>query len=234
MIPIRILPNAAAVALEAAKLIAAEVRAAVAARGQCLAAFSGGRTPSLMLQALAGEDIPWNLLQLLQVDERIAPAGHPDRNLTQLHAHLLPHTPIPPNHLHPMPVEAADLEAAAQHYAQLLAQLAGTPPVLDLVHLGLGADGHTASLIPHDPVLDRTDQDVALTGRYQGRRRMTLTFPVLNRARRVLWIVTGPDKAPMLTRLVDADRSIPAGQVRREHAVILADFAAAGLPPGPG
>jgi 6-phosphogluconolactonase len=126
-----------------------------------------------------------------------------------------------------MPVEAPDLEAAARQYAVILQEIAGSPPVLDLVHLGLGPDGHTASLVPGDPVLDVADADVALTGLYQGRRRMTLTYPLLNRSQRILWLVTGSEKAGMLVRLLDGDASIPAGRVRQDHAVVLADRAAA-------
>ena len=126
-----------------------------------------------------------------------------------------------------MPVESPDLAVAAARYAQTLGEIAGQPPVLDLVHLGLGPDGHTASLVPGDLVLDVTDADVTLTGVYQGRRRMTLTYPVLNRARRVLWVVTGGEKAGMLGRLSAGDPSIPAGRVRQDRALLLADRAAA-------
>jgi 6-phosphogluconolactonase len=223
----RILADPDAVAREAARVIAAEARTAVAARGRFLVAVSGGRTPSVMLRALAGEDVPWAGVHVVQVDERIAPAGDPDRNLTHLRASLLEHAPLPPEHLHAMPVEEADLEAAARSYARTLEQLAGTPPVLDLAHLGLGSDGHTASLVPNDPVLDVGDRDVALTGVYMNRRRMTLTYPALNRARRILWVVTGAEKMEMLTRLRDGDIAIPAGRIRRERALILADRRAA-------
>ena len=162
---------------------------------------------------------------MLQVDERVAPEGHADRNLTHMRESL--HARRPREHIHAMPVESADLDEAAARYAQTLADIAGSPPVLDLVHLGLGADGHTASLIPGDPVLDVTDADVAPTGVYQGRRRMTLTYPALNRARRVLWLITGEDKAAMLVRLRRGDPAIPAGRVRQDHALVLADRAAA-------
>ncbi len=127
-----------------------------------------------------------------------------------------------------MPVESPDLEAACKQYAQTLQAIAGSPPVLDLVHLGLGPDGHTASLVPGDPVLDVNDADVAVSGLYQGRRRMTLTYPILNRARRVLWLVTGSEKSGMLARLCAGDASIPAGRVRGDHALVMADRAAAG------
>ena len=223
----RILADAEAVAREAAGLIAADARAAVAARGRFVMAVSGGRTPWLMLRALADEDVPWSRVHLVQVDERVAPAGHADRNLTHLRESL-GSAPLIEDHLHALPVEQADLEGAARAYGQLLEQIAGKPPVLDLVHLGLGGDGHTASLVPGDPVLDVTDADVALTGVYQSRRRMTLTYPVLNRARRILWLVTGADKRAMLGRLRAADASIPAGRVRQEQALILADRDAAG------
>ena len=110
----------------------------------------------------------------------------------------------------------------------MLEEIAGSPPVLDLVHLGLGPDGHTASLVPGDPVLKVADRDVAITGVYQGRQRMTLTYPMINRSRNILWVVTGAEKVPMLKRLRDADVSIPAGRIRQDPALILADRAAAG------
>jgi 6-phosphogluconolactonase len=224
---IRVLADATAVAAEAAKLIAREGRGAVAARGRFTMAVSGGHTPWQMLRALAREDVPWNKVYVAQVDERIAPPGHPDRNLTHLRDSLLAHVTLPPENVCAMPVDSPDLAVAAMQYAIRLQEIAGAPPVLDLVHLGLGPDGHTASLVPGDPVLDVTDADVALTQPYQEMRRMTLTFPALNRARRILWVVTGPDKAVMLRRLRDGDVSIPAGFVRRDQALVLADRDAA-------
>jgi 6-phosphogluconolactonase len=217
-----------AAARSAAALIAAEARDAVAARGRFVFAVSGGHTPWLMLRALAGEKLPWEQVELVQVDERVAPAGHPDRNLTHLRESLLTRAPLRPEQIHAMPVEAPDLEAAAAQYARTLQELAGSPPVLDLAHLGLGPDGHTASLVPGDPVLNVADADVALTGPYQGRRRMTLTYPMLNLSRRIVWLVTGSDKAAMLARLREGDPTIPAGRVRQDQALVLADCAAAG------
>jgi 6-phosphogluconolactonase len=215
------------VAKKAASLIAAEARTAVASRGQFLLAVSGGKTPWIMLRALADEDVPWNAIQIFQVDERIAPAGDPDRNLTHLHESLLENAPIRPEQIHAMPVESPDREASARRYAAALEGLAGAPPVLDLVHLGLGPDGHTASLVPGDPALSVTDADVAITGVYQGRNRMTLTYPVMNRARKILWVVTGGEKVSMLGRLLAGDVSIPAGRIVAAHAIVLADRAAA-------
>ncbi|MGH9446284.1 MAG: 6-phosphogluconolactonase [Terriglobia bacterium] len=223
------LSDADTVARVGAATIAADARAAIAARGRFALAVSGGHTPWIMLRALATEDMPWPSVHVFQVDERVAPDGHPDRNLTHLRESLLQHAPLPPEQIHAMPVESLDLEAAAIEYARTLQEIAGSPPVLDLVHLGLGFDGHTASLVPGDRVLDITDTDVALTGIYQGRRRMTLTYPTLNRARRVLWVVTGSEKTEMLRRLRDGDAAIPAGRVRREQALVLADRTAAAL-----
>ena len=225
---IEIFADSDAVAREAAAIIAAEARAAVAERGRFIMAVSGGHTPWVMLSALAGEEVPWANVHLAQVDERVAPAGHPDRNLTHLRESLLEHAQLPPGQVYAMPVESTDLDAAAKEYAATLTQIAGSPPVLDLVHLGLGPDGHTASLVPGDAVLQVNDADVAATGIYQGRRRLTLTYPTLNRARRILWLVTGSDKVGMLVRLREADPSIPAGRVNPERALLLADHAAAG------
>lgn len=210
----------------AAKAIAAEARASVSARGRFVMAVSGGHTPWMMLSALSDEELPWQSIHIVQVDERVAPAGDPDRNLTHLRESLLDHSPIPSDHIHAMPVEASDLDAAASEYAALLSEIAGSPPKLDLIHLGLGPDGHTASLVPEDPVLRVTDKDVAVTNVYQGRRRMTLTYPVINRARRILWLATGSGKAGPLLRLRQGDVSIPAGRISRHQAVVFADVAA--------
>lgn len=225
---VEILDDDTAVARRAAAVIAADARAAVAARGRFALAVSGGRTPWAMLRALADADVPWAGVQLFQADERVAPAGHPDRNLTHIGESLLAHAPLPAAQVHALPVQAADLAAAARDYGARLRATCGTPPVLDLVHLGLGADGHTASLVPGDPVLEVADAEVAITGPYQGHRRLTLTYPVLNAARRVLWLATGPEKRPMLARLRAGDRTIPAGRVAASRALLLTDRAAVG------
>jgi 6-phosphogluconolactonase len=224
---IEILDNADMVAQKAASIIAAEARKAVALRGCFIFAVSGGKTPWKMLRALADEDVPWAGLHIVQVDERLAPEGHPDRNMTHLRQSLIGHAPILPARIYAMQVEEKDPEAAAAGYARTIREIAGSTAIIDLIHLGLGPDGHTASLIPGDPVLDVTAKDVALTGIYQGRRRMTLTYPLINRARKILWLITGSEKSEMLQRLLDSDLSIPAGRILQVHAVVLADKDAA-------
>lgn len=217
--PIEVHPDSQAVALRAAGVMAAHARAAIEARGEFALAVSGGRTPWVMFAALADQGIDWGRVAIFQVDERVAPAGDDSRNL----AHLLASLPEPARaRVRPMPVEDPDLEDAAERYA---AQL---PERFDLVHLGLGPDGHTASLVPGDPVLDVDDRDVALSGPYQDRLRMTLTYPVLDRARARLWVVTGEDKLDALVRLREHDASIPGGRVNPDSSLILADAAAEG------
>jgi 6-phosphogluconolactonase len=224
---IEVLSNPESVAHRAASILAEKAREAVAARGSFVLAVSGGHTPWLMLRALTDEKMPWPAVHIVQVDERVAPAGHPDRNLTHLRESLLEHAPLRPDQIHAMPVESPDLQAAASAYARTLVEIAGSPAVLDVVHLGMGPDGHTASLVPGDPVLGITEKSVAITGLYQGRQRMTLTYPIINRSRQILWMITGEEKAQMLKRLMDSDQTIPAGRVRPDGALILADEAAA-------
>jgi 6-phosphogluconolactonase len=230
---VEVLPDAEAVARRAAGFIAGEARAAVGARGRFLLALSGGATPRRMLQLLAAEDVPWARVHLFQVDERMVPEDDPERNLRQLREALLEQVPLPAGHLHAMPVEGADPEVAATRYAATLQEFAGRPAVLDLVHLGLGADGHTASLVPSDRVVDALDADVAVTGPYRGHRRMTLTLPPLDRARGILWVVSGADKLEALAGLLLGDPAIPAGRVAADRATVIADAAAAGSAPRP-
>ena len=218
-----VLADADAVAARAARFVAEEARRASAERGRFSIAVSGGRTPWGMLRALADQDIAWDQVEIFQTDERVAPAGDQDRNIGGLHESL---GGMGRGNIHPMPVEEPDLEVAAARYADTLRRHCGRPPVLDLVHLGLGADGHTASLVPGDPVLEVSEVEVAVTGTYLGRCRMSLTYPLLNRARKILWLVVGGDKAAMLARLQAGDTAIPAGRVRASNAVIFADRAA--------
>ena len=225
---IKVFADEFSVAQEAAAIIAAEARAAVAERGRFVMALSGGHTPWAMLRSLIALDVPWECVGIAQVDERVAPIGDPLRNLTHISEILLQNHRIDPKQVYAMPVEEEDLSSAAGRYATILREIAGAPPVLDLVHLGLGPDGHTASLLPADPVLEITGEEVALTGIYQGTRRMTLTYPVINRSRMILWLVTGAEKNKVVERLWNGDQSIPCGRIRRDNSLILADTAAAG------
>lgn len=226
-------PSPTALAAAAASWLAAALRTAIGRRGTATLAVSGGSTPGLLFAALADEDVVWVSVHVLQVDERIAPDGDPDRNLTELQATLLDRVPLPTTNFHAMPVSgllgapppSASTSNAAAEYSATIDRLCGG--VIDVVHLGLGEDGHTASLVPGDPVLDVTDRDVAITGEYKGRRRMTLTYPVLDRAGAILWLVAGPAKASVVPRLVSHDVQVPAGRVRNENAIVFADAAAA-------
>jgi 6-phosphogluconolactonase len=216
VIRLEVLDDAAALAERAAAEIARAADAAVAERGRFAWAVSGGATP---LETLRRTRLPWDRTSTFQVDERVAPSGHPDRNLSAL-TEALPAAASPT--VRPMPVEADDLEGAGARYARSL------PERFDLVQLGVGEDGHTASLVPGDPVLEVQDRDVAVTAPYRGRRRMTLTYPPLDRARRVLWLVTGREKAAALAALLAGDRSIPAARVAAGDQLVLTDVAAAG------
>jgi 6-phosphogluconolactonase len=216
---LEVLADADAVAARGAELIADRARAAAGERGSFAVAVSGGSTPWAMFGQLEEHELPWQRTQLFQVDERVAPPGSPDRNLT----HLIAAFSIgAQGSLRPMPVNDDDLDAAAASYAEQL------PEPLDLVHLGLGPDGHTASLVPGDPVLEVTDRRVAVTGgEYQGTRRMTLTYPAFDAARELLWFVTGAEKRVPLGKLLAGDESIPAGRVRPSGgSLVLADEAA--------
>jgi 6-phosphogluconolactonase len=219
--------DAAAVAEQAAQWIARQIRQTVKQSGRCVLAVSGGTTPQGMFAALAEADVPWNGVHLVQVDERLAPLGDDSRNLTHLQHDLLDRIPLPRKQVYRMPAEADDPVAAARRYTKTLEALAGVPPVFDIVHLGLGDDGHTASLVPGDPVLEVRDEEVAVTAFYKGRRRMTLTYPALDRARHRLWLVTGMPKSAMLARLLQGDITIPAGRVESQRSVVFADRAAA-------
>jgi 6-phosphogluconolactonase len=220
-IELEVVADERAAAARGAELIAAAGQAAVSERGFFAMAVSGGRTPWAMLATLGDvEEMPWGETELFQVDERIASPGSEERNLTHLVLGLsIEHQAA----LRPMPVTQRDLEAAAHDYETAL------PERLDLIHLGLGSDGHTASLVPGDPVLEVGDRRVALTESfYQGHRRMTITYPELSRARRILWLVTGEEKREPLAKLLAGDRSIPAGRVENGEMLVLADEAAAG------
>jgi 6-phosphogluconolactonase len=219
--------DAAAAARLAAAEIAAACIAAVASRGHALVALSGGETPGPMIEAFGSLDLPWHSICVAQVDERCVPRGDPRRNLRRIEEALVRNGRLPAANLLAMPVEETDLEAAAADYALRLVALAGAPLRIDLVQLGLGADGHTASLVPGDPVLAVDDRDVALSGTYQGLRRMTLTLRALSAARQRLWLVTGDAKTTRLGELLAGEGDAPSVRVAAGNTTVVADRAAA-------
>jgi 6-phosphogluconolactonase len=210
----------------AAEFIARRLMQAVRERGQASLAISGGRTPWGMFDQLAAQELTWGAVHLFQVDERIAPLDHDARNWKQVLASALARR-VPRANQHPMPVEIEEPEMAAEQYARTLTEWVGDPPTLDVVHLGIGADGHTASLFADDSPLQETQRLVAVSHRYEGYQRLTLTLPVLNRARCVVWFAVGAARRAALTRLFNGDTAIPAGQVQRDHATCFTDREAA-------
>lgn len=221
----KVLPDDKAASRFAAEAVAAAGREAVEARGEFNLALSGGKTPWAMIGLLGEmEEMPWEQAHIYQVDERVAPPGDEARNLTHLVQMLsIDHQSA----LRPMPVTSRDLELSAAEYE------VHVPERLDLVHLGLGPDGHTASLVPGDSVLEVEDRRVAMTAElYQGYRRMTLTYPALAAARQILWLALGEGAREPLAKLLGGDASIPAGQVENDHMLLVADEAAAGSPEG--
>jgi 6-phosphogluconolactonase len=219
-------PTADQVAAGAAAYLEQEIRDALTHQKSFSLAISGGRTPWEMLKILSKADLPWQQVNLFQVDERVAPDGHADRNLTQLFQAIAGTPMVTQLRIFPMPVLAEDLEEGCREYTQVLDEVTEGKG-LDLIHLGLGSDGHTASLVPGDGVMEVQDRLVACTqNTYQGRIRMTLTYPLLNSAKQLLWIVTGSEKQEMVQRLLQKDQSIPAGRLRQENALLLVDQAA--------
>jgi 6-phosphogluconolactonase len=214
------------VAARGAAYLEHEIREALAHQTSYSIAISGGRTPWEMLKILSKADLPWKRVNLFQVDERVAPDGHADRNLTQLFQAISGTAMLTQLRIFPMPVLAEDLEEGCWEYVKVLDEVTESKG-LDLIHLGLGSDGHTASLVPGDGVMEVQDRLVACTqNTYQGRIRMTLTYPLLNSAKQLLWIVTGDEKQKMVQRLLQQDPSIPAGRIRQENALLLVDKAA--------
>jgi 6-phosphogluconolactonase len=210
----------------AAEFIAQRLVLAVRERRRGTLAISGGRSPWGMFAQLAALEVPWTDVHLFQVDERIVPLAHAARNWKQFLENPLARL-IPRAQQHPMPVESDDAEAAAAQYAETLAEWNGEPPTLDLVHLGIGADGHTASLFADDAALEESTRSVAVSRVYENHRRLTLTLPVLNRARSVVWFAVGAERRGALTQLFSADPAIVATRVQRDHATCFTDREAA-------
>jgi 6-phosphogluconolactonase len=228
-LPIHVGADVDEAAAQAARVIASSIRDAISERGRATVAFSGGTTPWTMLRALVGASIEWQLVDVFQVDERVVPGGDPDRNAAHIESVLVRPASLPKTNWHPIPVEEPDPAGAARRYERTLRDVLDgvAGGALDVVHLGLGDDGHTASLVPGDPVLGVTDRLVAPTAAYQDHRRVTLTYPAINAARGIVWLVAGAGKGEMLRRLVAGDPTIPAGRVLQDRAVVVCDEAAA-------
>lgn len=229
---VEVLANGEALAERAVEAVVSAAATAIDERGLFVWAVSGGTTPRRMLELLSERsDVDWGRTHLFQVDERLAPDGDADRNATMLDDALLTATFLGTNQpagVWLMPVTGNDPVAASAEYGRQLDAIAGSPVVFDLIQLGLGSDGHTASLIPGDPILQVDDVDVALTGEYQGRRRMSLTWPVLDRAKELLWVIGGASKQRSVEQFLDNDPSIPATLPTQSRATVLLDRAASG------
>ena len=218
-------PDAESAAFEAARHIEKIARELLYKKPLVSIAFSGGTTPAAMFQHLSAMRLDWGRIHIFQVDERIAPPGDAARNSTEFQKLLLERVPLPVAQFHPMPVEAGDLQKAAMDYAAELRTIMGDPPQIDILHLGIGADGHTASLLVGDDVYQRKS-DVIVSAELGGYRRMTLNFQVLNNAQHIVWLITGSSKRKMLKRMLEKDEDIPAGRVSQANAVVVADSAA--------
>lgn len=212
--------------IRAAGIIAGKIQDAVAESGTACIALSGGDTPKTMLRALASRALPWRKVMIFQVDERIVAIDDPRRNLAGLTA-AFARVPRWPRTLCAMPVDNESPRAGTARYVDELRAWAGNPPHIDVVHLGLGEDGHTASLFAGGDGLD-TGCDVAVTGPYKGTQRMTLTLNAINRSHSRVWLVTGSAKRLVVQRFLDGDAALVASRVSRINATLVLDDAAAG------
>jgi len=217
-----VLPDLDALAREAAHHLEALAREAVESRGRFTVALSGGSTPAVLYRLLAEEPyrshIPWAQVHLFWADERCVPPDDPASNYRLAHDTLIAHIPIPADNVHRIHGELSPSTAARAYDRDLRRFFRGPQPLFDLVLLGLGRDGHTASLFPGSQALQETDRlAVATTAFYDDRpaERVTLTLPALNAARHVLFIVSGPDKADILQAvLADVEGLLPARRIR--------------------
>lgn len=222
---VEVLPTKVELIDRALEIVLAQVHSAIAQRGVCRLALAGGNTPKPLYQQLATQDLPWDQLQIFWGDERYVPPADPESNEGMARQAWLDQVPIPAANIYPMPTDAVEPADAAQAYDRHLQTHFGVQPgkfpALDLILLGLGPDGHTASLFPHTTAL--TVQDRLITvGQKDEQPRLTFTIPLINQARCVLFMVTGANKRPALSEIFapegDADeyparRIVPTGQL---------------------
>ncbi|MGE3840147.1 MAG: 6-phosphogluconolactonase [Vicinamibacterales bacterium] len=225
-----VLVTEADAALAAATAFANVSDRAIASTGRCRVALSGGRTPAILYDALADQFADrsiWGAMQVFWGDERMVPPTHEDSNYRMAHAHLLSRVPVEPTAVHPVPIHPGSVDASATAYERTIRSMlmAAEPPVFDLVLLGLGADGHTASLFPHDRALEER-QRLVVGVRHADTSvdRVTVTLPLLHAASCVLFFVTGAAKASAVKAVLagpDLDRRLPAQMVCRSARQVL-------------
>lgn len=231
---VEIHPDRTALVARSQALVSARIRSAIADRGTCFLALAGGSTPKPLYAALAKEDLPWEHVHIFWGDERYVPVDHPDSNAGMARAAWLDQVPFPPENIHIVPTLAADPAQAASQYEQTLHHVMGTQdwPQLDVVLLGMGDDGHTASLFPHTAALAVSDRLVTV-GDKAGEPRITFTAPLINHSRCVIFLVSGRNKQPALSQVFapDADENaLPARKIRPQGELWWLLDAEAGAP----
>jgi len=204
---LKVLTDVNALVDDATALVADACREAIAERGQFTIALAGGSTPKPLYERLSAQDLPWDKIHVFWGDERYVSATHPDSNEGMARRAWLDRVPFPAENLHPMPTQAIDPADSAQQYEAHLRSFFGTQeeiPAFDLILLGLGDDGHTASLFPHTEVLNLCDRLIGVG--YRGSDpRLTFTIPLINQAHGVLFLVAGASKKPALNAIFSAD-----------------------------
>ena len=213
---VEVLPDKSALIERSLEIVLTKIEAAIAQRGLATIALAGGSTPKPLYEKLAEQDLPWEKIHVFWGDERYVPADHPDSNEGMARRAWLDQVPLPAANIHPMPTDASDpAAAAAQHEAEVQAFFTistGTFPAFDIILLGIGDDGHTASLFPHTDALQVRDRLITV-GNKDGQPRLTFTAPLINQAHAVLFLVAGASKRPALNHIFapeDDDTLYPA------------------------
>jgi 6-phosphogluconolactonase len=217
---IEILPDPLALARHVAEWM---TRAALAAQGHFRVSLSGGSTPKTLYGLLASDEFkrrfPWQRVSWYWGDERFVPYDHPDSNFRMAREAMLAKAPVPAENIHPVPVDGSP-ESAALRYEQTLQKAYGSAvldparPLFDVMLLGLGEDGHTASLLPGEPVLEERRRWVAAVSHGRPEVRITMTYPAIESSRRVAFLVAGQDKAAILRAVRSGASQAPAARIK--------------------